>query len=112
MSDLMHRISELLYLCPVCSGFTFSQHSMAEYSKEWNKCPSCGYMEEKTVSINRVLNRLAPDKLSEPFIAPITAEIIQNVSSFTIGRTYSHSQDNANNDTKCPNCKGDIDDIL
>lgn len=112
MSDLSSHMSNLLYLCPLCKGCTFSQHTMSEYSKEWNKCPSCGYMEEKQVSINRILNRLSPDKLSEAFIDPITPEVIKKVSNMTIGRTYRESDDYANDDVKCSNCKSDIDDIL
>lgn len=78
---------------------------MAEYSREWNKCPSCGYMEEKTVSKNRIINALAPQKLIEPFIDPITAEVVEKVRSMAIGRTYKSDTNKSDNDVKCPNCK-------
>lgn len=105
MSDLNSNISNLLFLCPLCGGFTFSQHTMAEYAREWNKCPSCGYMEEKTVSINRILNRLAPDKLVEPFIDPITPKILKKVRSSTIGRTNKHNKNKSRSNIDCPNCE-------
>lgn len=73
-----------LSLCPLCKGYTFSQHTMVEYSRDWNKCPSCGYMEEKTVTLNRIFNKLSPDKLEEPFVDPVTDELIENAVNIGI----------------------------
>jgi hypothetical protein len=57
---------------------------MPEYSKDWNKCPSCGYMEEKTVTINRVLSKLCPEQLLEPFIEPVTEKMIDEAVNIGI----------------------------
>ena len=110
MSDLNANVSNLLYLCPLCHGFTFSQHTMAEYAKDWNKCPSCGYMEEKTVSINRILNRIAPDKLIEPFIEPITAKIIKKNSSIIVANIKKNNKRKPRKNSVCASCEQNNDD--
>jgi hypothetical protein len=69
---------------------------MSEYSRDWNKCPSCGYMEEKTVSVNRILSKLDPDRLDEPFEDPVTNEIIDKAVNIGI---YG------NGHKCCKNCK-------
>lgn len=107
MFDLHSDMSKLLFLCPLCGGCTFAQHSMLEYARDWNKCPSCGYMEEKTVSRNRVINVLAPDKLVEPFVDPISAQLVKKVRGMAIGKTYGHDDEKTNDNVKCPNCKSD-----
>ena len=57
--------------CPMCHCGRFCEHPMSEYSREWNKCSSCGYMESKAITKARVLNVLAPEQLTEIFIDPI-----------------------------------------
>ena len=77
-------IYNFLCLCPLCKGYTFSQHWMPEYSRDWNKCPSCGYMEEKSTSLNRVKSKLCPDKLDKPFVDPVTDDIIEEAVNIGI----------------------------
>jgi predicted nucleic-acid-binding Zn-ribbon protein len=57
--------------CPICRGSNFYEHWMLEYRREWNKCGTCGYMELKRYSIERVINKLSPEKLKDPFVDPI-----------------------------------------
>lgn len=45
------------YFCPNCHFMTLSQHTQDKYRDKWNKCPSCGYMEEKTKTDNRAKDR-------------------------------------------------------
>jgi RNA polymerase subunit RPABC4/transcription elongation factor Spt4 len=77
---LNSHIAEFSYFCPLCGGSTFSEHWMPEYSREWNKCPSCSYMELKTVTKNRVINKLDASKLDQPFVEPIVAKLPIDVS--------------------------------
>lgn len=105
MFDIHSDMSKLLFLCPLCGGCTFAQHSMLEYCKDWNKCPSCGYMEEKVVSKNRVINLLAPQELIEPFVDPISPQLIKKVRGMTIGKTDGHDDEKADQNIDCPNCK-------
>lgn len=57
--------------CPLCGGSNFYEHWMLEYRREWNKCGSCGYMELKKISIERVINKVSPNNTAEPFLDPI-----------------------------------------
>jgi len=57
---------------------------MHEYSAEWNKCRSCGYMELKTTSLKRILNKLYPERLDEQFIEPVTENLIESAVNIGI----------------------------
>jgi translation initiation factor 2 beta subunit (eIF-2beta)/eIF-5 len=70
---------------------------MSEYSGHWNKCPSCGYMEEKTVSRNRILSKLCPDRLNEPFVEPVTAKVVEESTQIGI---YGKRKKRKNNSKK------------
>ena len=105
MSELKNHMSKLSFLCPLCNGYTFSQHWMAEYSVQWNKCQSCGYMEEKTVSHNRILNKLCPDQLQEKFIDPVTSDIIEQSTQIGIYGKTKKRKKNSKASTDCPTTK-------
>ena len=62
-------------------------------------------MEEKIVSRNRVINVLAPDKLVEPFIDPISTQLIKKVRGMAIGKTDGHDDEKTDQNIDCPNCK-------
>ena len=99
--NLHSEITLSLCICPNCHCATFSQHHMVEYKHEWNKCPSCSYMELKITTKNRVLNTLAPEQLIEPFVEPLTLKVKQKAMDL---RTYckdvknSDDTDNTNSD--------------
>lgn len=95
MSDLLNEMSKLSFLCPLCNGYTFSQHWMHEYSADWNKCQSCGYMEEKTVSRNRILNKLCPDRLDNEFVDPVTPDLIKESTQIGIYGKRKKSKNNS-----------------
>ena len=83
--ELYSDISLNSQFCPLCSASCFSEHRMLEH-RDYNKCTSCSYMELKIISKNRILSKLAPEQLTEPFIDPIPK--IKKKSS-----------------SVCPNCK-------
>ena len=88
MSHKDSYIYSFICLCPLCGGYTFSQHWMHEYSRDWNKCSSCGYMEEKTVSLKRAISKLDPDRLDKPFVDPVTDKLIKESTDIRIyGKT-------------------------
>ena len=89
------NISVSRYFCPLCHQTTFREHWMGEYRHLWNKCPSCGYMELKKDTENRILSVFAPDKLTEPFNDPLTPELIQSASDMGIrSKRIKHNKDN------------------
>jgi Zn ribbon nucleic-acid-binding protein len=85
-------IQKFMPLCPLCKGYTFTQHWMSEYSHEWNKCQSCGYMELKATSLKRILSKLDPEGLNEQFVDPVTDEIIK--SAVNIGIYSNRKKEN------------------
>ena len=109
MSTNMHNlnidIATLSYFCPLCGGSTFGEHWMCEYKKDWNKCSSCGYMELKCDSLNRIVNKLAPDQLEKPFVDPITPEIVSKSSHVTIYGKKGKNKSKTSKCAKCANCE-------
>ena len=89
------------YFCPVCHQATFREHWMAEFRREWNKCPSCGYMETKITTKNRILSVLNPSALIEPFEDPLTEEIINRATRIGIyGNRIQKDNTQENDDRK------------
>ena len=87
--------------CPLCRASHFNPHIMQEYSLDWNKCASCGYMELIEITKNRILSTLAPDQLTKPFIEPITAEIRNKVGNMKIQSQKIKSKNNCNQGCNC-----------
>ncbi len=79
-SQLSSDIALNTYFCPNCCAGSFRDHSMDEYSRKWNKCSSCSYMELKTITKARILSALDPSQLTEPFIDPLS-KITDNISN-------------------------------
>lgn len=75
---------------------------MSEYKHEWNKCSECGYMELKTITIARVLSVLAPEKLVEPFLDPLSPQTTQEVPSMDREGERVHQEDDPADDRDSP----------
>ena len=99
-SGLHSDINFASYMCPNCHYATFYCHSMAEYNREWNKCSGCGYMERKTTTRARILNKWAPDQLTEPFIDPLT-EIAEKSIYMCIHCKNVKKCNNSDNESNC-----------
>lgn len=53
--NLIHNIQMNSYFCPRCHLATFTQHPSY---REYNKCPSCGYMELMSQTVERIKCKL------------------------------------------------------
>ena len=96
-SRLHSDISICSFICPNCHRASFGEHFMAEYSREWNKCSGCGYMESKTTTRARILNVLAPEELTEPFIDPLLKTTNKSISMDSKAKDIKENN-------KCDNC--------
>lgn len=53
------------YFCPRCHLATLHDHLERKFELKWNKCGSCGYMETKKNTENRLKNHLTLQELAK-----------------------------------------------